>query len=1506
MTDTKKNILELRKALPGLKERIAAVAFMLVLSLVMISATSYAWYTMASAPEVSNVSTTVSANGNLEIALSDLDGLAPDSTKIGDSKKGVMESNLAWSNLLNLSGNYGIENLILRPATFTTSSKYFLSSVTYTDGGRVEGETTNFGFTQWTETDSTLGHHEFVVPSGPAYGVRAISSVGYSSAGQSLFLAKLELAKEKCKIATDGYQAVMTNSSYMDNIRDIVQIYLNYNMYDAMQEKIGSGGGLSDDSTISTVQIEKLYLIYNDLYSSAILPYGDALAFLANVQLSISGKEYTEYTRNTLLASTVSALKNNGVDLGDVFTTYKNLEARFKTDLGVLQTYVQKAQAGEKIELRNESELLNIVNHLLDIDSCIIDDDKMVSELMKSGSYALEFVTGLSDGKTIKITATKGDIKTFEDLTGSRLDVKLTGLSMKIRYIITLGGSNLTGHLTTDSRVNLYQGLIVNTMDMDITLAASMVAQDTYGMVLDLWFRTNAEDSVLTLDGLVSTETVYEQRMVVLSGESESRPVFVYNRITGEAVDGITPTEEVLVYRAEDGKYKRISDRKIVNKAVLETYTTDENGKPLVDENGNPTSYAVVVEKDPIKDEDVTAKMDSKVVVNGFSGSNRVYDDLYVNSGETSATQGSGSCFIFYADTPETATGSLEMLRNLKMAFVSSEGELLAEASFDVDMVFADSGKYVVPIYISDMGYEFTNSTGAKDVGIVKLDKNVATRISVVVYLEGTNLENSMAMSNGEIQGSLNLQFGSSQKLVALSNSELSMQTMSFSAEISENQFTYDGVAKNPTLTAYIEGLSIGEGTEVQAIFQRQINSTQGMRTTPVTLTYTSGTVWTGSCNFTLPGTYVLKSLWVGGIEYALPQSSWITVEVSGFALETVKFCSLEGEQLALTADNSVTRSVAVKFNSSVSPTRVSARIVSTDEKYISCDLSYDSTTRQWIGTAGFTTSGTYTIKYLVVGVGEGENYEEFYYELDEAFQSTLTAYLGLQAKVYLDNGSSDISFDYTGARTIGVKVQILTNAGTTMDSLPYDITLYYGKRGSSVSANGLQSSLVWKDGCYTGEFNVDKVGIFNFTKLVVGNNVITASTGSPSIAARSMEPPVYFGTTSLESYVVNTNNAVNFIANLTNSDGASSVIAVFTNSYTGKSYEVAVDKVDDTYHYFPVPAVEGSRHGVWTISEILVDGVYDPQGNYYGTDDENAVAPYYRLSVGHQMKVFEGFVMEINSATSSGTDFMVEVDLGKYTDSGDGLWISIGERHGLSMADMGLTISRVELVLKHNGDSLAKGGYTISGTFNHQNISYSWGTPALGKLYIPEGGLKTGLAGSYVGTIRVIMSDGSIFEYSKNNAFILNSSTPSVKITSAYYASESSDDAAPVTNTSTTVYFRKYTASGCNDEIKYKQPYVTINLSGYGVAASAKIKFTTNNDAGVYMYNNSTPVDTYEWTGNGDVTRYVGRLYPGDTDMEPAKTLTGSTLELKDAAGNTYIVDIADITINNPPSESN
>ena len=100
---------------------IIAVAILLV-CVIMLSAASYAWFTMSRMPEVSGISTNVGANGSLEIALLDrLTYLDPTSIRvgIGDSAavKDLFEANKTWGNLVDLSDeNYGLNKITLFPS----------------------------------------------------------------------------------------------------------------------------------------------------------------------------------------------------------------------------------------------------------------------------------------------------------------------------------------------------------------------------------------------------------------------------------------------------------------------------------------------------------------------------------------------------------------------------------------------------------------------------------------------------------------------------------------------------------------------------------------------------------------------------------------------------------------------------------------------------------------------------------------------------------------------------------------------------------------------------------------------------------------------------------------------------------------------------------------------------------------------------------------------------------------------------------------------------------------------------------------------------------------------------------------------------------------------------------------------------------------------------------------------------------------------------------------------
>ena len=122
MTETQKRIKAYQKLLPELRERVIAVALLLAMSTSMLSSASFAWLTISRRPEVTNISTNIAANGNLEVALATGDGSeAPGESKVGDSAaasgQSVAAANITWGNLINLADpSYGLENLTLRPA----------------------------------------------------------------------------------------------------------------------------------------------------------------------------------------------------------------------------------------------------------------------------------------------------------------------------------------------------------------------------------------------------------------------------------------------------------------------------------------------------------------------------------------------------------------------------------------------------------------------------------------------------------------------------------------------------------------------------------------------------------------------------------------------------------------------------------------------------------------------------------------------------------------------------------------------------------------------------------------------------------------------------------------------------------------------------------------------------------------------------------------------------------------------------------------------------------------------------------------------------------------------------------------------------------------------------------------------------------------------------------------------------------------------------------------------
>ena len=105
---------------------LSTVAMLLVASTLLVTS-SYAWFVMSTAPEVTGIDTQVGANGALEIALLNAESWANlDNLDMGDIDESATDplrgNNLTWGNLVDLGDrSYGLSQIILQPARLNVS-----------------------------------------------------------------------------------------------------------------------------------------------------------------------------------------------------------------------------------------------------------------------------------------------------------------------------------------------------------------------------------------------------------------------------------------------------------------------------------------------------------------------------------------------------------------------------------------------------------------------------------------------------------------------------------------------------------------------------------------------------------------------------------------------------------------------------------------------------------------------------------------------------------------------------------------------------------------------------------------------------------------------------------------------------------------------------------------------------------------------------------------------------------------------------------------------------------------------------------------------------------------------------------------------------------------------------------------------------------------------------------------------------------------------------------------
>lgn len=678
----------------GLRNKLMAAISMLLVSSIMLVSSTYAWFTLSTAPEVKGISTSVGANGNLEMALLSTDSFK-DLTKItsavGDSSqtadKTLATANLTWGNLVDLNykktgetGNfYGLDQIKLMPARLnvTDAAKLttdkLLSTPKYGNDGRVT-ELSNDTF-----SSSKLDTQGFVALTGDAqtYGVRAVGESSTmspqekglanakSNYGLNLNAAKNEVSTalkdnmQNLANAMLGYAAATTEEPYV--IQEVEKAAIT-----ALLNGIDNG-------------LDKIDMAYGDvLRAYAASQIADATVYEKALKTVVE-EEKTGETGTTPAVTfenaTYTQAKEKLADLG--FSVPADASA-FTTAVDNLTT-MREAVAAARAKTTGESpNYKGAVQALVDTDGMtmmglsmkkptegatpediaktvykkdtngnwVVDKNKLIGKAL-GGALAngIELVMGENSGLFAEIAKVTGNYS-----ASNKINVKY-GTELTVTDAAVVMKTNVNQNTAVG---NALQGIQAN----DKVTGNTRYITDTYGYVIDLAVRTNAANSKLQLakDGV--------QRVYTDATNTETMGGGSTMTFEAAKVDGAAVLQDVQVQRLME--------------AIRVVFFNPDTGD-----------------------------------IYGYA----IPGDFTVEGGKTT-----GKLVL------QTAT-----LENGELSFTPKTGDDLMD-----------------------------------------LQQNSATKISVLVYLDGDKVDNSMVANAAEsITGSLNLQFKSSANLVPMQNSAL-------------------------------------------------------------------------------------------------------------------------------------------------------------------------------------------------------------------------------------------------------------------------------------------------------------------------------------------------------------------------------------------------------------------------------------------------------------------------------------------------------------------------------------------------------------------------------------------------------------------------------------------------------------------------------------------------------------------------------------------------------------
>lgn len=704
-----------------IKSKLMAAICMLLVSTIMMVSSTYAWFTLSTAPEVTGITTAVGANGNLEMALMPTSGLTGDiGSAVGDSMSTTGQSigaaNTTWGNLVSLAdaeGNnlYGLDKITLFPAALNVATKdangnpatlasTMLSTPTYGADGRVNQLMPNT-LTAIYEAAEEGGAASFLPGNTVKYGVRGVGTASGMTPRQ------LDYRNARSAASTAMSQAKSNASASLNgNGSSLANIAIAYGMNgaDAKFDKDDVAAlrkiinDLNGEKGVFK-EIETAYMQYILAYAASRDGGGEADTVWSNVKLLVEAE-------NATLSTVLDKLTTAGMaSLPTALNTAINEYNKAVTAVNTADTNLQTMEN----ELKTNENATFTWNQIKEAMTPLANPEKMkVNDILASDvkNKLGDLVSSVTAQGGLRVILETG-AGVYADIADQCGDYTASVTIERVEYQgIVL--NNMTARMETDTSVSpVYLAAIGTAVEgAGAPASGSASAQpltDMYGYIIDLAFRTNAAESNLLLQQDAVDRIYSDNTNADTMGHGSS-----------------------MTFKATTTDFSNDQVKALMSAIRIVFFVPGAQSSQVV----------------------ATAKLD---VANATSGTDGWTAKMYLYK----TTAAGGTTYVTPGEG-ETAT---------HIADPSAEGGYRLATGDETATHVAKTTA--------------AGETALTDNAIMPLTQNQAQALSVLVYLDGDNVGNDdvAATAATSMTGSMSLQFASSAKLVPMEYAALHQGT---------------------------------------------------------------------------------------------------------------------------------------------------------------------------------------------------------------------------------------------------------------------------------------------------------------------------------------------------------------------------------------------------------------------------------------------------------------------------------------------------------------------------------------------------------------------------------------------------------------------------------------------------------------------------------------------------------------------------------------------------------